>query len=234
MTRIAALADLHVDATDAHPYRDLFTEISGEADALALCGDLTNRGKIAEAEILAEDLHACRIPMVGVLGNHDFDGGEVDAIERILKQGGLRLLGNQTCDIHGIGFAGVKGFAGGFGRYMLSAFGEDAIKRFVAEVINETTQLETALHSLSTDRTVILLHYAPITDTVQGEPIEILPFLGSSRLAEAIDRFNVDAVFHGHAHHGSYAGKTPKGVPVYNCAKPVSKPDGRAYALIEL
>jgi Icc-related predicted phosphoesterase len=234
MTRIAALADLHVDGTSAHPYHDLFAEISGEADVLALCGDLTNLGKPAEAEVLAEDLKACRIPAVGVLGNHDFDSGEVAAVERILQQAGLHLLGNQTCEIDGVGFAGVKGFAGGFGRHMLAAFGEEAIKRFVAEVMNESTQLETALHAVRAERVAILLHYAPIADTVAGEPTEILPFLGSSRLAETIDRFNVDVVFHGHAHHGSYAGKTAKGIPVYNCAKPVPKPDGRPYALVEI
>jgi Icc-related predicted phosphoesterase len=234
MTRIAALADLHVDETGGHPYRDLFTEISGEADALALCGDLTNLGKPAEAETLAEELHSCRIPVVGVLGNHDFDSGEVEAVERILKQAGLRFLGNQTCEIGGVGFAGVKGFAGGFGRYMLSAFGEEAIKRFVSEAMNEATQLENALHAVKAERVVILLHYAPIAATVEGEPAEILPFLGSSRLAETIDRFDVDAVFHGHAHHGSYAGKTARGIPVYNCAKHVPKPDGRVYALVEI
>lgn len=231
---IAGLADLHVEETSVHPYRDLFAEISERADVLALCGDMTNLGKPAEAEILAEDLRACRIPVVGVLGNHDFECGHVPEVTQILRQAGLRLLDTQVHEISGIGFAGVKGFAGGFENRMLSAFGEHAIKQFVAEAVNEAMRLENALHSLATERIVVVLHYAPVAATAEGEPEQIFPFLGSSRLAETIDRFPVVAVLHGHAHHGSYAGRTKRGIPVYNCARTVAKPGGQPYALIEV
>ena len=232
--RIAGLADLHVEETAAHPYRDLFSEISDRADVLALCGDLTNFGKPAEAEILAEDLRSCSIPVLGVLGNHDLESGQGEEVVRILQQAGLCFLETRVREIAGVGFAGVKGFAGGFGRRMLSSFGETAIKAFVAETMNEAMRLENALHALQTERIVVLLHYAPIAGTLAGEATEIFPFLGSSRLAETIDRFRVKAVLHGHAHHGIYAGATPRGIPVYNCARPVAKDSGRPYALIEV
>jgi Icc-related predicted phosphoesterase len=231
---IAGLADLHVEETSAHPFRELFLEISGRADVLVLCGDLTNLGKPREAEILAEDLRSCTIPVLGVLGNHDFESGEVPAVTQILQQAGLHWLETQVHEIGGVAFAGVKGFCGGFDNRMLSPFGEEAIKRFAGEAVNEALRLENALRALTAERIVVALHYAPVAATVMGEPEQIFPFLGSSRLAETIDRFTVSAVLHGHAHHGSYEGRTPKGIPVYNCAKPVPKPDGRAYALIKV
>lgn len=231
---IAGLGDLHVSESAVHPYRDLFTEIADKAEVLALCGDLTNLGRIHEAEILAEDLRSCRIPVIGVLGNHDLETGNGPEVRRILTQGGLKLLDEETHEIAGIGFAGVKGFAGGFGARMLSPFGEEAIKHFVTEAVNEAFHLENALHALvqETERLVVVLHYAPIADTVAGEPLEIYPFLGSSRLAETIDRFPVKAVLHGHAHHGTAHGRTHSGVPVFNCAFPVAKASGRPYALV--
>lgn len=231
---VAGLGDLHVSESSVHPYRDLFAEIAERADVLALCGDLTNLGRPHEAEILAEDLRSCRIPVVGVLGNHDLEHGTGDEVRRILRQGGLMLLDEETHAIAGIGFAGVKGFAGGFGARMLSPFGEEAIKLFVQEAVNEAFHLENALHALvqDTERLVVVLHYAPIADTVVGEPVEIFPFMGSSRLAETIDRFPVKAVLHGHAHHGTAEGLTRTGVPVFNCAFPVAKQTGRPYALV--
>jgi Icc-related predicted phosphoesterase len=232
--RIAAIGDLHVEESSVHPYAELFAEISAAADVLALCGDLTNLGTPREAEILAEDLRACRIPTLGVLGNHDLECGRGEEVARILHQAGLHLLEAQICDVKGVGFAGVKGFAGGFDNKMLSPFGEEAIKAFVAEAVNEAMRLENSLRRLRTERMVVVLHYAPVAATVVGEPLEIYPFLGSSRLAETIDRFSVNAVVHGHAHHGSYAGSTNKGVPVYNVARHVQKPSGRPYALIEI
>jgi Icc-related predicted phosphoesterase len=233
---LAAIGDLHVTDTDQGRYRDLFAEISEAADVLALCGDLTNFGKVSEAEILAEDLKACTIPMVGVLGNHDYECGVPHEVTRILREAGVTMLGDQAAVIEGVGFAGAKGFIGGFGRGELGAFGEDAIKVFVDESRNEARILENALRSLRTDRAVAVLHYAPIQETVEGEPPEIYPFLGSSRLANAIDRFdNVKAVVHGHAHRGAYSGRTPGGVPVFNCAQFVVEPAfGRPYALLEI
>jgi Icc-related predicted phosphoesterase len=233
---LAAIGDLHVSETSQSRYRDVFLEISDQADALALCGDLTNFGKISEAEVLAEDLRHCTIPMVGVLGNHDYECGVADEISKILAEAGVRMLGEQATMIDGVGFAGVKGFVGGFGRGELGPFGEDAIKAFVDESREEARKLENALRSLRTERTVAVLHYAPIPETVEGEPLEIYPFLGSSRLAHAVDRFdNVKAVVHGHAHRGTYRGATPGGIPVYNCAQYVVElAFGRPYALLEI
>jgi Icc-related predicted phosphoesterase len=233
---LAAIGDLHVTETSQDRYRDLFAEISEKADVLALCGDLTNFGKISEAEILAEDLTHCTIPMVGVLGNHDYECGAEDEISKILQQAGVRMLGEQAIVVEEVGFAGVKGFVGGFGRGELGPFGENAIKAFVDESREEARKLENALRSLRTERVVAVLHYAPIPETVEGEPLEIYPFLGSSRLANAVDRFdNVKAVVHGHAHRGRYEGRTPGGIPVFNCAQYVVEPAfGRPYALLEI
>lgn len=234
--RLAAIGDLHVSEQSEHRYRDLFARISEEADVLALCGDLTNFGKTSEAELLAEDLRACTIPSVGVLGNHDYECGQPEEVARILHQAGVTILDEQAVEIRGVGFAGVKGFVGGFGRGELGAFGEHAIKAFVEESLNEARKLENGLRSLRTDRAVAVLHYAPIPETVEGEPAEIYPFLGSSRLADAVDRFdNVKAVVHGHAHRGRYEGRTRRGVPVFNCAQfVVAERFDRPYALLEI
>lgn len=234
--RLAAIGDLHVTEQSEQRYRDLFAEISEKADVLALCGDLTNFGKTGEAENLAEDLRACAIPCVGVLGNHDYECGQPEEVARILHQAGVTILDEQAVVIRGVGFAGVKGFVGGFGRGELGAFGEAAIKTFVEESLNEARKLENGLRTLRTERTVAVLHYAPIPETVEGEPDEIRPFLGSSRLADAIDRFdNVKAVVHGHAHRGRFEGKTRRGVPVYNCAQfVVAEKFDRPYALFDI
>ena len=232
--KVAGLGDLHVSEERPQSWRELFTEVSQKADVLALCGDLTDLGRPREAEILAQDLKACSIPVVAVLGNHDYECGHVEEVGRILRQAGVRLLDGSGCEIKGVGFVGVKGFAGGFGRRMLGAFGEEAIKTFVAETMNEAMRLEIAMRAVRAERAVVLLHYAPIEDTVRGEPPEIFPFLGCSRLAETIDRFKVSAVLHGHAHRGKYEGRTPAGAPVYNVAYHIEKPTGRPYALIEV
>jgi Icc-related predicted phosphoesterase len=233
---VAAIGDLHVSEGGQGRYADMFREISDCADVLVLAGDLTNFGKVTEAEILAEDLRHCTIPIVAVLGNHDVEAGETDQLLAIVESVGVTMLDEQATVIRGVGFAGVKGFLGGFGRGELGAFGESAVKTFVDESINEALKLENALRSLRTERVMAVLHYAPIRETVEGEPLEIYPFLGSSRLANAIDRFeNVKAVVHGHAHRGSYSGRTPGGVPVFNVAQFVVEPMfGRPYALLEI
>ncbi|MBY0432122.1 MAG: metallophosphoesterase, partial [Rhodospirillales bacterium] len=205
---VAGLGDLHVDGLEEHPYRDMFAEISRQAEVLALCGDLTNLGTAEEAHILAEELRFCSIPVVAVLGNHDFESRQEREVMHILEGAGVRFLEKHSQILHGIGFAGVKGFAGGFDNRMLGAFGEEAIKKFVEASIHEALALENALHQLETERVVVVLHYAPIAETVEGEPREIFPFLGSSRLAETIDRFAVRVVLHGHAHHGRHHGRT--------------------------
>ncbi len=233
---IAAIGDLHVTETNEHRYREMFAEIAQVADVLAMCGDLTNFGKTREAEILAEDLLHCTIPTVAVLGNHDYECGQPEEVARILHGAGVTILDDQAVIVEGVGFAGVKGFLGGYGRGELGAFGEAPIKQFVDAALDEARKLENALRSLKTDRSVAVLHYSPIPETLEGEPLEIYPFLGCSRLADAIDRFdNVSAVFHGHAHRGRYSGQTPRGTPVYNVAQMVVQAEhGRPYALIEV
>ena len=234
--RVAAIGDLHVMEDSVAPYRELFAEIAREADVLALCGDLTNFGKTTEAEILAEDIRACSIPVVGVLGNHDYECGVQDQVCAILHEAGMKVLDEQAVEIEGVGFAGVKGFMGGFGRGELAPFGEPIAKAFFDEALNEARKLENALRSLRTERSVAVLHYSPTVETLDGEPTEIFQYLGSQRLADAIDRFDhVKAVVHGHAHHGKYEGATPRGVPVYNVAQFVLKPKfGKPYVVLEV
>ncbi|WP_181705729.1 metallophosphoesterase family protein [Chthonobacter rhizosphaerae] len=233
--KIAAIGDIHVKETsDLGPVRDLFAEVSKEADVLVLCGDLTDTGSPKEADRLAEQFRACSIPMVGVLGNHDHEAGKVEEVRTILCHAGLKLLEGSSTEIDGVGFVGTKGFAGGFGTRMLGSFGEAAIKNFVAEAMHEAMQLEIAMRGVRAERSLVVLHYAPIQETVEGEPPEIFPFLGSSRLAETIDRFKVDAIVHGHAHRGRFEGRTPRGHAVYNVASHIEKPTGRPYALLEI
>ena len=234
--RIAAIGDLHVAEDSTAPYRRLFAEMSAEADVILLCGDLTNFGKTKEAEILAEDIRLCTVPVLGVLGNHDYECGQPEEVCRILHDGGMILLDEQAHEIDGVGFAGVKGFLGGFGRGELAPFGEPMIKAFVNETNNEARKLENALRSLRTEKIVAVLHYSPVIETLEGEPIEIFQYLGSARLADALDRFdNIAAVFHGHAHHGSYEGKTMRGTPVYNVAQFVLRPlFGKPYVVMEI
>lgn len=235
--RVAAIGDLHVQESRTTHYRDLFAEISGVADVLILCGDLTNYGKTAEAQLLAEDLNAATIPTVAVLGNHDHECGQPDVVKEYLTAAGARVLDNgESFEIGGVGFAGCMGAMGGFGRFMLSSFGERSVKDFVHACLEEVMTLETSLRMLRVERAVVALHYSPIAETLEGEPPEIFPFLGNSRLAQAIDQFdNVRAVVHGHAHRGVHRGKTPKGVPVFNCAQMVAlAATGRPYALFEV
>jgi Icc-related predicted phosphoesterase len=232
--KVAAVADLHVKEDGGTSYKELFSEISSVADVLVIAGDLTDLGKPKEAELLAVDLRNCSVPVVAVLGNHDHESGHVEEVCSILTDAGVKLLNGQTVEIGGVGFVGVKGFVGGFGRHMLGSFGEGAIKAMVAESVEESMRLENAMRQVRADRAVVILHYAPIAETVAGEPLEIYPFLGSSRLAETIDRFKVNAVVHGHAHRGKYEGRTPGGAPVFNVAAHIEKPTGRPYALLEL
>jgi Icc-related predicted phosphoesterase len=233
---VAAIGDLHVQEDSVAPYREMFAEISAAADVLVLCGDLTNFGKTREAEILAEDIKSCSIPVLGVLGNHDYECGQPEKVCEILHSAGMKVLDEQAVEIDGVGFAGVKGFMGGYGRGELAPFGEPIAKAFVDEVMNEARKLENQLRTLRTERSVAILHYSPIEQTIEGEPPSIFQYLGSQRLCEPIDRFDhVKAVVHGHAHHGSYEGRTPRGIPVYNVAQFVLKPlFGKPYAILEV
>lgn len=217
--RLAAVADLHCSKTSQGTLQGLFAEIATSADVLLLVGDLTSYGLPEEAKILAKELTAAaKIPIVAVLGNHEFESEKEDEVAEILTNVGVRILDGDSCEIAGVGFAGVKGFGGGFNERSLEAWGERTMKRFVNEAVQETLKLGSALARLRTPRRIALVHYSPIQGTVEGEPREIFPFLGSSRLEEPIDRYSVTAVFHGHAHHGQPEGRTRGGVPVYNVA----------------
>ena len=215
--RIAAVSDIHYAKTSQGSLQALFAQITQSADILVLPGDLTDYGLAEEARVLARDLTASvKIPVVAVLGNHDYESDEVDEVRKILADTGMHLLDGDAIELHGVGFAGVKGFAGGFGRGALGPWGEPTIKLFVQEAIQEALKLESALARLTTPHRIAVLHYAPIRETVEGEPIEIFPWLGCSRLEEPLTRFDVSAVFHGHAHKGAPEGRTSKGIPVYN------------------
>ena len=236
--RIAALGDIHVSKTSQGALQPIFSQISNSADVLVLCGDFTDYGLPEEARVLTRDLTASmKIPVIAVLGNHDYESGHQDEIRRILTDAGVAVLDGEATEVHGVGFAGVKGFAGGFGRGALGPWGEGAIKRFVQEAVEEALKLEAALARLRTHRRIALLHYAPIRGTVEGEPAEIFPYLGSSRLEEPINRYRVNAVFHGHAHRGSPEGRTATGVPVYNVAMPLlarTYPERPPFLIVEL
>ena len=156
-----------------------------------------------------------------VLGNHDFEGGAADAIRATLREGGITVLDGDSCEVKGVGFAGIKGFCGGFGRGALGPWGEDIVKGFVNEAVQEALKLESALARLRTPARIVLLHYAPIVDTVVGEPPEIFPWMGSSRLEEPLGRLGDTAIFHGHAHKGQAEGRTASGTPVYNVSLPL-------------
>lgn len=254
---LAAAGDLHCRGPEhAGRLRDLVRAVNGEAQALVLCGDLTDRGTPEEAKVLADALSGLTVPCAAVLGNHDFDHGAADTVVALLAGAGVEVLDGDHVILAGeVGVAGAKGFGGGFGRAALQAFGEPPIKAFVHEAVREELKLEAALSQLDGDwgvgrrqatqspivdgdwgvgrreatqspivdeiRRVVILHYAPVIDTLAGERPEIAPFLGTSRLAAPIDAYGASAVFHGHAHHGALEGRTPGGVPVYNVAVPL-------------
>jgi len=220
--RIAATADLHCRVNSAGAFQALLSQAGAEADILILCGDLADRGLPEEAQILAREItSALNIPVVAVLGNHDYESGREQEVREVLADAGVYVLDGEVCEIRGVGFAGVKGFPGGFGSRTLQSWGEPTIKALVHEAVDEALKLEGALATLRTEHRIVVLHYAPVRGTVSGEPLEIYPFLGSSRLEEPLSRFNVTAVFHGHAHRGSPEARTAGDIPVYNVAIPL-------------
>jgi Icc-related predicted phosphoesterase len=236
--RLAAVADIHYAKASKDVLHTLFNEMAKAADVILLCGDLTDTGAAQEAHLLAADLiKTVHLPIVAVLGNHDFESGKQDEIRRILSDAGVTMLDGEITKIKGVGFAGIKGFGGGFGKFELQAWGEKVLKNFVHEAIDEELKLEAALARLEDVPRVVLTHYSPIRETVEGEPPDIFPFLGSSRLEEPIDRFGVSVVFHGHAHHGRPEGKTAKNIPVYNVSLPVlqkANPNRPPFCLVEI
>ena len=216
--RVAATADLHFSPQSYAKLKDQFEQVRDDADVLVLAGDLTNYGQPSEMEPLLNVLVRLRVPTIIVLGNHDFESGKQEELCQMSVSAGIKLLDGTAYERDGVGFAGTKGFVGGFGRGMLTAFGEPEIKKFVQASIDESLKLERAMSQLRTKKRVVVLHYSPIPDTIEGEAREIFPFMGTSRLAEVIDRHGADLVVHGHAHHGKINGRTPGGVPVHNVA----------------
>jgi Icc-related predicted phosphoesterase len=236
--RVAAVGDLHCKKTSQGVFQPLFEAMAAAADVLVLCGDLTDYGLPEEARVLAKELAAAKTaPVVAVLGNHDYESGEMDQVKAILGEGGVNVLDGDACEIQGVGFAGAKGLGGGFGERALQPWGEDLIKRFVRETIDEALKLESALAKLRSTQRVAVLHYSPIRETVEGEPYEIFPFLGSSRLEEPLLRYPVTVVLHGHAHHGQLEGRTRGQVPVYNVCLPLllaAAPERPPFRLVDL
>ncbi len=237
-TRIAAVGDIHCTKTSQGAFQALFTGVTNSADVLLLCGDFTDYGLAEEARVLAKELTSwVRIPVIAVLGNHDFEAAQQKEIAQILTDVGVSVLDGDAAEVVGIGFAGVKGFAGGFGKYALGPWGESTIKQFVRDAVDEALKLESALARLRTSRRIAVLHYSPVRGTCEGEPPEIYPYLGSSRLEEPLSRFPVTAVFHGHAHRGALEARTGGGVPVYNVAMPLLArqfPDRLPFRVIEV
>jgi Icc-related predicted phosphoesterase len=235
--RFAAVGDIHCKKDSGGALRDFFSQASKSADAILLCGDLTDYGLPDEAHVLAQELSEVSVPVIAVLGNHDFESDQQEVVCRILTEAGVRILDGEACEVHGVGIAGAKGFAGGFGRGALGPWGEKAIKQFVNEALHEALKLESALAKLRTPRRIAVLHYSPIEATVKGEPPEIFPFLGTSRLEDPLIRHPVTAVFHGHAHRGTLEGLTVNGTPVYNVAMPLlrrSFPDQPPFRILEI
>src|SRR6202521_3477345 len=216
--RIAATADLHFSPERYAKLKDTLDRVRDEADVFVLAGDLTNYGQPSEMEPLLNVLVRLRLPTVAVLGNHDYESGKEEELKRMMVAEGIKVLDGSAYERDGVGFAGTKGFVGGFGRGVLTAFGEREVKDFVRASIDEALKLERAMSQLRTKKRVIVLHYAPIVATVEGEAPEIYPFLGTSRLAEVIDRHGADLVVHGHAHNGKPEGRTTAGIPVHNVA----------------
>jgi Icc-related predicted phosphoesterase len=238
--RVAAVGDIHCTRTSAGVLQPLFGQMVDSADVIALCGDLVDYGLAEEAQVLVKELSAAlkaNVPVLAVLGNHDHESGQPEVVKQALCDAGVTVLDGDAVEVKGIGFAGAKGFCGGFGRRALEPWGEPSIKAFVRETVDEALKLEMALARLRTRNRIALLHYAPIEATVDGEPKEIYPFLGSSRLEEPINRYECTAVVHGHAHHGSPEGKTSTGVPVYNVSMSLLRrhfPDRPAFRVLEM
>ncbi|HYH56231.1 MAG TPA: metallophosphoesterase [Anseongella sp.] len=221
--RIAAMADIHIRDSDEGKWQDYFEKLSGKADVLLLCGDLTDTGKLSEAEVLSAELQSCAIPVIGVLGNHDYESGLHEEVRDILNKEHVHILDGDSVIVENIGFAGVKGFGGGFGQFMLPMWGEQMNKDYIQVSVDEAMRLDRALVRLESQssglKKIVLLHYSPVPDTVMGEPEQIFPFLGSSHLVQPLEHRQVTAAFHGHAHLGTLEGSTPAGVKVYNVSR---------------
>ena len=220
--RIAAVGDLHCRADTRKNIGTALAGVDSEAQCLLLAGDLTDHGTAEEASWLAEELSQFKVTKVAVLGNHDYESGQEMVVKQKLEEAGIRVLDGEPMALGDeVGIAGIKGFAGGFEHAQLQRFGETALKAFVDACIAEELKLENALFQLRTRTRVALLHYAPCRATLEGEPLEIFPFLGATRLSGPLDQLRPAFAVHGHAHRGNLRGATRGGVPVYNVALPV-------------
>lgn len=237
MIRLAAVGDVHCGTDVRTQIRDQFASVPDHADALLLAGDLTRLGVPEEAEVLADALGGLRgLPIAGVLGNHDFQSDRQDEVRAIFEAAGVTMLEGSSVvweiGSFRVAVAGSKGFGGGFEGTHATAFGESEMKRFVDHTRSLADRLDVCLQELDgADLTILLLHYAPIRETLTGEPREIFPFLGSYLFAELADRHAVDLVLHGHAHRGVERGRTTGGIPVRNVAQAVIQQGYAVYAL---
>lgn len=230
--RIGAVADIHLGSDLRGQYRKRLEDIEHRVDVLLVGGDLTRHGTAAEGRLVAEELHGLPVPVVAVLGNHDYHCDADKTIIRTLRDAGIIVLDDEaaTITIRGVrlGVAGGKGFGGGFAGKCASEFGEPETKAFVRHTRQIADRWRRALKDLDADRRIVLSHYSPVKETLMGEPPEIYPFLGSYLLAEAADAEGADLFIHGHAHAGMEQGVTPGGIRVRNVALPVIK---HAYAV---
>jgi Icc-related predicted phosphoesterase len=241
--KIEALGDIHIKETSKDSLQSIVRSVNADADLLLLCGDLTNLGLPEEADVLIEELKQSQVPVLAVFGNHDYESDMQDVLrKKLLNHRVIVLEGDEYIfekDERKIGFTGIKGFGGGFNPNMWGRFGEKEQKAFYDAIETEVQRLEIGLNSMQNkelDEQIVLLHFSPIRATLEGDVVELYPFLGSSRLEEVIDRYDVTAVFHGHSHFGSPEGKTAKGIPVYNVALPLMQkltPD-KPYKILEI
>ena len=238
--RIAAVGDVHLGIDARGRLRPALETVAEQADVLLLAGDLTRRGTMEEAQVVADEFGNLPVPVLAVLGNHDYHSDAQDDIAALLETRGVRVLEGrgEMLDVGGcrLGVAGAKGFGGGFAGKCGSAFGEREMKVFIEHSELVAARLADALCTVEdADVLIALTHYSPVPGTLRGEPPEIYPFLGSYQLAEAIDGARggagADLAVHGHAHFGCEQGCTPGGVRVRNVAQPVIR---AAYAVYEL
>lgn len=235
MIRVAAVADVHFGLDSGGTLRPRIERLSEQADVLLLAGDLTTCGDPHEAGVLADELEDAPLPVVAVLGNHDYHLGRQDEVRARLERGGICVLEGDSAsfDLDGLklSVAGVKGFGGGFAGATGTEFGEEEMKAFMRVTYRAAERLEELLAAARADVRVALMHYAPVKGTLLGERLELYPFLGSYLLGEAVDRAGAELVLHGHAHGGTEKGATPGGIHVRNVAMPVIRQTYNVYAL---
>lgn len=225
MIRVAAIGDVHVGIDSGDAAHHLFDGVDQDADVLLIAGDVTRMGDASEADLVASAVERAGVPVVAVLGNHDYHIDAASKVRASMEAAGAIVLEGDATEVTlpegSVGIAGTKGFGGGFAGASGTAFGEPEMKSFIWHTEALAEQLHTSLTGLRTDVRVALLHYSPVKDTLAGERLEIFPFLGSYLLGEAIDDAGADLVVHGHAHGGTEKGVTPGGIHVRNVAQPV-------------